>query len=838
MRDTLLQVTHTVRAVICVRNVPADAASNAQMNKTRMPLADLRRSAHRRLLTAYAGVIVITTAALWCGGAWVASSLELQAASQSSAASASSEMSCANQILGYGVDIGSAPPDSLPMQLVVDLQQSAQRCDDAWQETAHAASGMSLDQTDRSTLERFTLQVDASHDEMSATTRQVVAQTQSGDPAQHALIGAAVTRLATKVATFVDASRAQAAFFSDISTTALLNGRLRLVTVACTVIGIVIFGFIAFIAPLHRRNAAQIESTFRTQEQDRRLDSDIARHIAERDRNEAEAQFKALFQQSSVGVVLCGLDGRIMETNAALQGMLGYTSHELRLLQFSALSGDPDDGPATADGDGERLLHRKDESRLWVEQTTTPAVASDDRVVAVIRMIQNIEGRKKAEERLQFDATHDALTGLHNRRHFDDAIGEAVNAAGTDRESSFAVIMIDLDGFKYINDTRGHAIGDAALAEVGRRLGSCNGPNVLISRYGGDEFTAILSGIRTVDTAISLAQAIQSALLEPMAIQGTRVLMSASIGICVWTLEFADGDALLQAADSAVYKAKSAGRGRWAVYDTSMAKDDRYRRAVGANLREALDNGQLDIAYQPIVSLRDRTCIGFEALARWNHPTLGPVPPTVFITVAEEMGLVGEVGEWMLRQACQQLAAWRSRYGVNDAKVNVNVSPQQMADPNFASLVASALREADLEPKHIALELTETAIFDSRGQGSKTLEALRAIGTPILLDDFGTGFSSLTHLQKVRMDALKIDQSFVRGDDGGLASPPIVQTLIALAKTLGIDVVAEGVETERQAAHLIAMGCKAAQGYVFARPLAAADAIDYLIESSKIAAAR
>ncbi|HEY5093694.1 MAG TPA: EAL domain-containing protein [Candidatus Eremiobacteraceae bacterium] len=807
------------------------------MKNTRRPLAELRRSAQQRLLIAYAGVIVVTTAALWGGGAWVAESLALQAASQSSAASASSELSCANQILGYGVDIGSAPSGSLPMQLVVDLQQSVRRCDDALQETTRAAAGMSLDQADRSTLERFSLQVDASHGEMSATTSQVIAQTQSGDPAQHALIGAAVTRLATKVATFVDAARAQAAFFSDISGTALVNGRLRLVTIACTVIGIVIFGFIAFIAPLHRRTAALIESTFRSQEQDRRLDSDIARHIAERDRNEAEAQFKALFQQSSVGVVLCGLDGRIMETNAALQGMLGYTSHELRTLHFSALTGDPDDGPANANGDGERLLRRKDESRLWVEQTTTPAIASDDRIVAVIRMIQNIESRKKAENRLHFDATHDALTGLHNRRHFDDAIDEAVNVGRMAHGSCFAVIMIDLDGFKYINDTRGHAVGDAALAEVGRRLGSCDGPNVLISRYGGDEFTAILSGVRTVDTAIALAQAIQSALQEPMAIQGTRVLMSASVGICLWSAEFADGDALLQAADSAVYKAKSAGRGRWAVYDTSMAKDDRYRRAVGANLREALDNGQLDIAFQPIVTLRDRTCIGFEALARWNHPTLGPVPPTVFITVAEEMGLVGEVGEWMLRQACQQLAEWRSRFGVTNIKVNVNVSPQQMADPDFASLVAAALRQADLEPKHIALELTETAIFDSRGQGSKTLAALRRIGTPILLDDFGTGFSSLTHLQKVRMDALKIDQSFVRGEDGGLASPPIVETLIALAKTLGIDVVAEGVETEQQAAQLRALGCEAAQGFLFARPLSAADAIGYLLERSKIAAA-
>jgi diguanylate cyclase (GGDEF)-like protein/PAS domain S-box-containing protein len=787
---------------------------------------------------AYVTVMVITAVAMWAGVALVSGSLQLQAVSQSSATSTSAELTCANQILGYAVDIGSAPANGLPVQLLVNLQQAGRHCDEAWQETSTTTAAMNLDPSDTSTLVRLAAQADAAHEDMSAAAGQVLANAQSSDPTQHALIGAAVTRLAANVAKFVDVIRAQATFFNDLSKSAVVSARLQATTIACALIGFVIFALVAFIGPLHKKNALLLESSARSQEQDRRLDSDLARHIAERDRSEAEAQFKALFQQSSVGVVLCGLDGQILDTNAALQTMLGYTSPEMRLMKFSSLTGAADDGNSNTDGDGERLMRCKDETRIWVEQTTTPAVAGDDRVIAVIRIIKNIESRKKAEEQLRFDASHDPLTGLRNRRHFDGALDAAVEASTADSEHSFAVIMIDLDGFKYINDTRGHAIGDAALAEVGRRLETCNGPNVLISRYGGDEFTAILHDISSVEPAIALAKAVQNAMHEPLSIEGTRMSLSASVGICLWNLEFVDGDALLQAADSAVYKAKSAGRGRWAVYDTSMAKEDRYRRAVGANLREALDNGQLDIAYQPIVSLHDRTCIGFEALARWNHPTLGPVPPTVFITVAEEMGLVGEVGEWMLRQACHQLAEWRSSYGVANIKVNVNVSPQQMADPDFAPLVAAALREADLEPKHIALELTETAIFDSRGQGSKTLDALRRIGTPILLDDFGTGFSSLTHLQKVRMDALKIDQSFVRGDDGGLASPPIVQTLIALAKTLGIDVVAEGVETEQQAALLLAMGCRAAQGFLFSRGLPAADAIGYLIENSKVAVAR
>ncbi|HKW45021.1 MAG TPA: EAL domain-containing protein, partial [Candidatus Eremiobacteraceae bacterium] len=602
------------------------------------------------------------------------------------------------------------------------------------------------------------------------------------------------------------------------------------------IIAIVILGFAAFIVPLHRRNAALIESMARSQEQDRRLGSDIARHIAERDRNEAEAQFRALFRQSSVGVVMCDLDGHIIESNMALQGMLGFTPDELRRLTYSELFTDPDERASESDGDGERLMRRKDSTMLWVEQTTTQAIASDRRTIAVIRMIQNIEARKRAEDRLRFDATHDALTGLHNRKHFDDAMDKAVSASRSAGAPSFALLMIDLDGFKQINDTRGHAVGDEALAEVGRRLRAFNGTEILLSRYGGDEFTAIVSGLRTADSAVMLARAIQNALHEPMAIQGAQMLLSASTGICLWSSEFADGDALLQAADSAAYRAKSAGRGRWALYDTSMAKDDQYRREIGAGLREALDGGELDIVFQPIVALRDRTCVGFESLVRWNHRSLGSVPPSAFIPVAEKMGLIGEIGEWMLRQACQQLAMWRSCHDLPGFKINVNVSAQQMSDPDFASLVDSVLKETRLDPKRIALELTETAIFDSREQGSKTLEALRRIGSPIMLDDFGTGFSSLAHLQKVRMDALKIDQSFVRGENGGLASAPIVEMLIALSRTLGIDVVAEGVETETQAEMLAAMGCSAAQGYLFARPLSAAEAIDFLMAGAAVSA--
>ena len=824
--------------IICNRNVLGKRAVVLAMSKSRTPVAGLRRSVQRQLVTAYSAVIAVTVAALWGGSVWVSDSLALQGASQSSAASSSAELSCANQVLGYAVDIGSAPSDALPMQLLVNLQQSVQRCDDAWHDEGRSAASIRLDQAGTAALVRLAAQVDVAHDDMSSSASQVSADARSGDPASRATLGAAVTRLAAKVGAYVDALRAQTSYFSDLSAAAVVRARLRVVTIAGSIIGLVVLGFVAFIAPLHRRAALLMASSARSREQDLRLSSEIARHIAERDRSEAEAQFGAVFQQSSVGVALCDLDGTILESNAALQSMLGFTADDLRQTPFAALAAVSDDRAVSADGDGERLIRRKDASPLWVEQTTTPAVASDRRTIAVIRMIQNIEGRKKAEDRLRFDATHDALTGLHNRRFFDDAVEAAVAASSTDRAPSFAALMIDLDGFKHINDTRGHAVGDAVLEEVGRRLRSFDGPDVLVSRYGGDEFTAFLSGISTIEPAVEIARTIQQALHAPMTVGGARMLISASIGVCLWGAEFSDGDALLQAADSAVYKAKSAGRGRCAAYDASMASRDRYRREIGANLRGALDGHELEIAFQPIVALRDRACIGFESLARWNHPVLGAVSPADFIPVAEEMGLIGEIGAWMLHQACEQLAVWRSVHGLTNIKINVNVSPQQMVDPEFASLVAAALKESNLDPRCIALELTETAIFDARDQGNRTLEALRRIGTPIMLDDFGTGFSSLSHLQRVRMDALKIDQSFVRGADGGFASAPIVETLIALAKTLGIDVVAEGVESERQAALLTALGCQFAQGYLFSRPLSASEALEFLLDRSAIAAER
>jgi EAL domain-containing protein (putative c-di-GMP-specific phosphodiesterase class I) len=309
--------------------------------------------------------------------------------------------------------------------------------------------------------------------------------------------------------------------------------------------------------------------------------------------------------------------------------------------------------------------------------------------------------------------------------------------------------------------------------------------------------------------------------------------VTASFGLCLWYVELPDADAIMRAADSATYRAKALGRSRVVTYDTGMAQYDNLRRRIGIELRSALDNDEIRLVYQPIVSMPDRSCVGFEALARWEHPELGFLSPAIFIPVAEQVGLMSAIGARILRQACDQLAQWQRRDGADRLKLNVNVSPQQMADPAFPAIVADCLSRSGADPKSIALELTETAMLDERGATSETLARLRQMGISIVLDDFGTGFSSLSHLQLLPMDALKIDQSFIKGPNEALASPAIVHALITMSRTLGIGIVAEGVETEKQAALLNHMGCRAAQGFLFSKPLDPEAAFEFLIRGDE-----
>jgi diguanylate cyclase (GGDEF)-like protein len=444
--------------------------------------------------------------------------------------------------------------------------------------------------------------------------------------------------------------------------------------------------------------------------------------------------------------------------------------------------------------------------------------------------VQDINQRKEAEAKLRHDATHDSLTGLHNRAFLERELIELATRAQRGAARPFAALMIDLDRFKHVNDTRGHVTGDMVLVEVARRLSQCITEDHIIARYGGDEFVAVLTDVSDPAVAVHAAEELQHAFDEPICVGGLRLRLSTSIGICPWDPKLTDCDAIIRAADNAAYRAKALGRARSVVYDLNMFAADDLRRRVASDLRAAITNNELSLVYQPIMTLRNPRLRGFEALARWSHHELGDIEPSVFIPVAEETGLMDELGGWVLHEACAQLSQWRSKYPLiaNKLTLNVNISAQQMVNPRFPDAVKNALARWALAPGDLALELTETAMFDGRGPLHDVVAELRLMSVHIVLDDFGTGYSSLNHLRRLNMDALKVDHSFVSDGRADLAAPAIVEALMAVAKAFKIEVVAEGVETWRQAASLNSLGCDAAQGFLFSRGLEPDRATEFL----------
>ena len=789
-------------------------------------LAKAERPPPARLVKAYAGVTAVTLAAVLAGYGLIARSLDAQAAAEFNSDAARVRLSSANDVLGYAVRLETVPRDAMTGQFSAALSQSIgnwQRADAAGS-TADAV--MRLNPGDRIRLTDLQSETRLSYQDMLSAAggllSSVAPTAGSGAPLETNVNG-----LAAKESAYADAVKAEGEFFGSLQERAATDARIEAALFGLLLLGIFGCGAAFVIVPAHRRAAQSMETAIRSHEQEARIGSEVARHAAERDRQQAEEQFQALFRHSSIGVALTDSRGWILDTNDALQSMLGFTAEELRGSQFGEWAIDV---PTAANQTGrrERLYRRKDGTTLWVDETSTAAPGSGEALLATIWMVQDIEKRKNAERQLEYDATHDGLTGLRNRGYFDEIIERAVRNAQRSEHRTFTVLMIDLDRFKYVNDTRGHAAGDAVLAEVGRRLQLWATDNNVVARYGGDEFAAFIPDVADPTVAIEVAAHLQRLLDAPLSVHGMTTRLTASIGVCPWSREFSNCDSIMRAADSAAYRAKELGRSRVVLYDSGMAEHDDLRRRVGVALRTAVENDELSLVYQPIVTLPERTCIGFESLVRWSHPELGPISPSVFISVAEEVGLMTRIGAWVLDRACRQLAAWHSQPEAKLIKLHVNVSPQQTAEPTFAKTVLTALERSGLQPSDIVLELTETAMLDSRGSND-TIAQLREMGLSFVLDDFGTGYSSLSYLQLLPMDALKIDQSFIRGPYESLAAPAIVHALITLSRTLGISAVAEGVESEKQASLLVHMGCRFAQGYLFSEPLEADDALEFLL---------
>ncbi len=430
--------------------------------------------------------------------------------------------------------------------------------------------------------------------------------------------------------------------------------------------------------------------------------------------------------------------------------------------------------------------------------------------------------REQIEEQLRDKALRDALTGLPNRLLFKQKLRDAMERAKTERGFVFAVLFIDLDRFKLLNDTLGHSAGDLFLVETARRLNASVRPGDTVARLGGDEFAVLLEGLQVPDQAQRVAERLLSRLSVPQTFDHQEVLASASIGIAISTgLDSDNPEDLLRNADTAMYRAKGAGPGRYEFFQRQMGEDVKERSELEVDLQRALERQQLVVYYQPIVALESGQVSGCEALMRWNHPNRGLIAPAEFIPIAEETGLISQFGDWILRTACEQAKAWQQA-GSPGLCVSVNVSPRQVHAGGFGDTVAQVLRETGLPAGTLQIELTENVIMDASEQVVQTLRQISDLGVRIAIDDFGTGYSSISYLRRFPIHALKIDRSFVRGlRDGEASSSEIITALIRLGQTLRMEVTVEGVEREEQIGFLASLECTAIQGFVFSPPLPA-----------------
>jgi diguanylate cyclase (GGDEF)-like protein/PAS domain S-box-containing protein len=474
-----------------------------------------------------------------------------------------------------------------------------------------------------------------------------------------------------------------------------------------------------------------------------------------------------------------------------------------------------------------RIRHESGTYRLFLCRGV--AVRGAKRAIRVAGSLTDTTGRSLAREWVLSAGFLDPLTGLSNRSVFVEKLGRRLEEMKERRGERFAALYIDLDRFKVVNDSLGHLVGDALLIAVSRRLESCLRPGDALARLGGDEFAILLNELNDEQQANAIAFRIQHALSAPFSIGGKEVFTSASIGIAFGRLQYDNPEEIMRDADTAMYHAKARGKARHELFDADMHARVRDRLGLENDLRHAIGNRDralsdqresngFEVHYQPIVSLSNDMCVGFESLVRWKRNG-EPVPPATFIPIAEELGLIEPLGTWVLQQACRTFADWQRRFGTAGLEcITVNVSNRQLMEQNFLMIVEEAVHSAGLAPCDLRLEITETALMDSPNVVAEVLRDLRDFGVKIYLDDFGTGYSSLSHLHKLPVDALKIDRSFVRSltlPD----RPAIVESILALARTLNTSVVAEGIESEVQARELERLGCTHAQGFLFSRPL-------------------
>ncbi len=537
----------------------------------------------------------------------------------------------------------------------------------------------------------------------------------------------------------------------------------------------------------------------------------------------------SIFHASSEGMMIADANNCIIAVNPAFTRMTGYAVADLVGKNPSILHSGLHDADfyrkigerldTTGEWRGEVWDRNKDGRTVAKRLTINIIYAPDGTVSHRIVLSSDITDQKQAEETIWRQANFDELTGLPNRRLFGDRLDQEIRNTGR-REQLLALLFIDIDHFKDVNDTRGHQAGDRLLQEAARRIVLCVRESDTVARLGGDEFTVMLAGVTDTLAVERVSQAILRILAQPFLLDGTEAYMSASIGITLYPADAHDSESLLKNADQAMYAAKGKGRNCYCFFVPVLQALAQERQHLLRDLRGALAGGQLAVHYQPIVELATNEIHKAEALLRWKHPQRGLIPPMDFIPLAEETGLIHDIGDWVLREACGTVKRWQEAYrGSRAVQISVNKSPRQFVKRPVDVSWVQILGEFDLAPKCIAVEITEGLLLDTRIEVTDKLGEFHDNGIEISLDDFGTGYSALAYLKKFPIDYLKIDKSFVRDMATDSSDQAIIEAIIAMAHKLGLKVIAEGVETPEQRARLLAAGCDYAQGYLFARPI-------------------
>lgn len=550
----------------------------------------------------------------------------------------------------------------------------------------------------------------------------------------------------------------------------------------------------------------------------------------------SDARYRSVVEGSPNWINLVATDGKLLAINTSGRAALGLGPTQTLPNRFldlwpAALRGRLQDAlDAAVAGRPTKL-----EAQLPVGGTVTSwqvtlAPVGHGAVRRVLAICNDVTKRRRVERALRRAARTDRLTHMANRARFHRLVQRAIERQAGGPRQAFGVLFLDFDGFKIINDSQGHQVGDQLLLAISRRLRAMVRAAVqthglmraVAARMGGDEFTVLVQGVHSQEQVAALAQQLVNELSAPYTVNGQELHCGVSIGLTWSGNGYTEAADAIRDADTAMYAAKAAGKGRYVVFDPSMHAEVKARHRLGNDLRKAIDRGELALAYQPIASLTTGRVTAVEALLRWRHPTEGLVPPSLFIPIAEETGQMGRIGEWVLQEACRQVRSWGQMCGY-DLQVNVNLSRRQLTQPDLLAIVGRALRHSGLQARHLGLEITETMVMENPQVSVGTLRQLKDLGVRVVMDDFGTGHSSLSCLHRIPLDVLKIDRTFVRELAGRRDYAAVIHAIVTLAHNLGVEVSAEGVENPEQVAQLQALECDTAQGWYFGAPVGPED---------------